>query len=124
MRQLLAILFICGILLAQNSPAQCATGEVPDCDFVMVLWLDAVVRTRDYESQIEKLPQLSQLLIPAVSIGCLVSDERAIVVISSFSRGRPVDYMTIPRDWAQTIIHLRPAAKEPVAVLPKSEHKH
>ena len=55
------------------------------------------------------------------SYGCANRTENAIVIIHSFSRGVPDDYLVVPKGWVKSIVPLRLVPVEAPEPEPKAD---
>ena len=85
--KLLLLLFFVGALAAQTRTHTCHAGSVT--------WMDAALYTR----QGVPSDDLSKMLVPAVSYGCVDVQDKAVLVIYSFSNREPENFIVIPAPW-------------------------
>jgi hypothetical protein len=98
-------------------------GQMPEefsCRPAIVEWLDAVIRSRAGGELEKALEDNTPLLIPAVSVGCVIERDlkevKEVIVIFGFSDGKPEDFITIPGPWIKKITYL---SKKGVCSKPK-----
>jgi len=99
---------------------QLPSFDAHQCIPARVQWIDAMIVTRGTDSTSNPTSQDIELSIPRLSsYGCVNQTASAIVIIHSFSRGAPDDYLVVPRGWITEINPFKFAEDEPAAPEPK-----
>ncbi len=103
--------------------------QLPDfdahrCTPARVEWIDAMIVTRGTDTNGSPSALDIELSIPRVSsYGCVNKTENAVVVIHTFSRGVPDDYLIVPRGWVTAINPFDFRENEPAAPEKPAENK-
>lgn len=75
-----------------------------DCSPGIVYWNDAASYTRP---PFEPGDDLSKLLVPVVTFGCVGVQEQAVIIIVNFSGGKPDQWIVVPAPWITRIVPLK-----------------
>ncbi len=89
MKPLLLLLSFAGAIAAQTHT--CHAGSVQ--------WMDAALYTR----QGSPSDDLEKMLVLAVSYGCVDVQDKAVLVIFSFTANHPDNYIVIPAPWVTRV---------------------